>query len=122
MLYGLLVISTSIGVEVDLHPARREQLAIIWNTTGVTWQAAAVPRFAALPPGESTRVLAGLRPGWKARLAAKRSAGKVLPFLDEHPAHVPESFDAAERWPQCAKIIGDIRDQGNCGCLSLIHI
>merc|ERR1719399_1936549 len=29
---------------------------------------------------------------------------------------VPESFDSAENWPQCAKIIGDIRDQSNCGC------
>merc|ERR1712182_155912 len=26
------------------------------------------------------------------------------------------SFDSEENWPQCAKIIGDIRDQSNCGC------
>merc|ERR1711862_1072757 len=27
-----------------------------------------------------------------------------------------EAFDSAENWPKCAKIIGDIRDQSNCGC------
>jgi len=34
-------------------------------------------------------------------------------ILDEH---VPKSFDSETNWPQCAKVIGDIRDQSNCGC------
>jgi len=29
---------------------------------------------------------------------------------------IPDSFDSATKWPQCAKIIGDIRDQSGCGC------
>ena len=29
---------------------------------------------------------------------------------------LPEAFDAAENWPQCAKVITDIRDQSMCGC------
>lgn len=28
---------------------------------------------------------------------------------------IPETFDAREEWPQCADIIGDIRDQSTCG-------
>jgi len=28
----------------------------------------------------------------------------------------PTSFDSAANWPKCAKVIGDIRDQSNCGC------
>ena len=28
---------------------------------------------------------------------------------------LPEHFDARERWPQCATLIGGGRDQGNCG-------
>lgn len=28
----------------------------------------------------------------------------------------PLSFDSEKNWPQCAKVIGDIRDQSNCGC------
>jgi len=31
-------------------------------------------------------------------------------------ADIPESFDSESNWPDCAKIIGDIRDQSNCGC------
>jgi cathepsin B len=28
---------------------------------------------------------------------------------------IPESFDAREAWPQCASVIGRVRDQSNCG-------
>jgi cathepsin B len=28
----------------------------------------------------------------------------------------PDSFDSETNWPACAKVIGDIRDQSNCGC------
>ena len=28
---------------------------------------------------------------------------------------LPESFDAREKWPKCAALIGGGRDQGNCG-------
>merc|ERR1719273_2333911 len=28
----------------------------------------------------------------------------------------PSDFDSATNWPDCAKVIGDIRDQSNCGC------
>merc|ERR1719401_3365616 len=31
-------------------------------------------------------------------------------------AMVPDTFDSEQQWPQCAKIIGEIRDQSNCGC------
>ena len=31
-------------------------------------------------------------------------------------AALPDSFDSEAHWPQCAKVIGDIRDQSNCGC------
>jgi len=33
----------------------------------------------------------------------------------ESPITVPESFDAFERWPECAGVIGTINDQSNCG-------
>ena len=28
---------------------------------------------------------------------------------------IPKHFDAREKWPQCAQIIGTIRDQSACG-------
>jgi len=29
---------------------------------------------------------------------------------------IPDTFDSETNWPQCAEVIGDIRDQSNCGC------
>merc|ERR1719487_2886275 len=42
--------------------------------------------------------------------------GEIKQFRSESNMEIPESFDSAEKWPQCAKVIGDIRDQSNCGC------
>merc|ERR1712048_488131 len=36
--------------------------------------------------------------------------------LTDDNAALPDDFDSEQHWPQCAKIIGDIRDQSNCGC------
>ena len=30
-------------------------------------------------------------------------------------ADIPASFDGRTAWPQCAKIIGHVRDQSSCG-------
>jgi len=40
--------------------------------------------------------------------------------LKEHPTlrpalDIPKEFDARKQWPQCANLIGRIRDQSNCG-------
>ena len=35
---------------------------------------------------------------------------------DEVAATIPDEFDSATNWPECAKTINDIRDQSNCGC------
>ena len=32
------------------------------------------------------------------------------------PSDLPADFDSETAWPHCAKVIGDIRDQSNCGC------
>ena len=74
-------------------------------------------RFEALAPGEGVKVLAGLRSGWKDRMKANRVSGRLSDYKDDDDGTpVPDTFDSAQRWPLCAKIIGDIRDQGNCGC------
>merc|ERR1712226_843426 len=42
--------------------------------------------------------------------------GEIVETTLDAQMEIPDSFDSAENWPQCAKIIGDIRDQSNCGC------
>lgn len=34
---------------------------------------------------------------------------------DSEGAKLPEQFDPRERWPECAEVIQDIRDQSRCG-------
>jgi len=47
--------------------------------------------------------------------AAKR--GDISRFqADDMNAEIPDDFDSETNWPHCAKILGDIRDQSNCGC------
>ena len=52
-------------------------------------------------------------------MRAKLDSGEIEPYVpdaDYDDAEVPTDFDSATNWPHCAKIIGDIRDQSNCGC------
>jgi len=47
-------------------------------------------------------------PLWKSRSAVKSEQS----FL---AVETPETFDARVQWPQCASVIGHVRDQANCG-------
>ncbi|CAJ0594679.1 unnamed protein product [Cylicocyclus nassatus] len=52
----------------------------------------------------------------KAKYMDKTFAEKTVErreFLGDDP--LPESFDARDKWPKCAGIIGHIRDQSECG-------
>merc|ERR1712003_119937 len=42
--------------------------------------------------------------------------GEIEELSTDESMEIPESFDSEKAWPHCAKIIGDIRDQSNCGC------
>merc|ERR1712232_1178536 len=41
--------------------------------------------------------------------------GEIERFKALTAVEVPKSFDSETNWPKCAKVIGDIRDQSNCG-------
>merc|ERR1711981_1395528 len=99
-----------------VHPDRAAQIKEIQNTPGVLWTAGAHPRFASQGPGAS-RSLMGVIGDQSKTVADAVATGEVeiAPKL-LGAASIPASFDSAENWPQCAKIIGDIRDQSNCGC------
>jgi len=40
----------------------------------------------------------------------------MTPFATVESMAIPDAFDSATAFATCAKIIGDIRDQSNCGC------
>merc|ERR1711977_569836 len=106
-------INSAPGVEV--HPDRMAQIREIENTPGVLWKAAPHPRFASQAPGAS-KDLCGVIGDHKATIKEAISKGEIEELHYDENAWAPESFDSEQNWPQCAKIIGDIRDQSNCGC------
>mgnify|MGYP006132401087 CR=1 FL=1 len=80
-----------------------------------------LPAFAVLAfsPPERQRWVAkmGVLPDAAARLRAAVEQGLVHraePLRND--TSIPGTFDSAAHWPECAKVINDIRDQGNCGC------
>jgi len=58
---------------------------------------------AAFTPGVTSEAMA-------ARAEFAKTAAKLSTI------EIPETFDSETNWPECAKVIGDIRDQSNCGC------
>jgi len=97
-----------------VHEERLKQIKAIEDAKP-SWRAAPHPRFAREAPGASAS-LCGVKGDWKASISAAIEVGEVVPFVDTSNAAIPDSFDSEENWPQCAKIIGEIRDQSNCGC------
>mmetsp|Transcript_111338 Transcript_111338/g.300325 ORF Transcript_111338/g.300325 Transcript_111338/m.300325 type:complete len:453 (-) Transcript_111338:140-1498(-) len=108
----------SAAVAATPHPERVAQIQAIQAIAGVQWKAALVDRFAHAAPGAS-KSLNGVKGDWKAAIQAGIRSGKIQRFAPSAAlaaAEIPESFDSATNWPQCAKVIDDIRDQSNCGC------
>jgi len=60
----------------------------------------------------------GLVDGWEQSLEDAVGQGDVVRYYSASlnaSQELPESFDSATKWPECAKVIGDIRNQGGCG-------
>eukprot|EP00419_Tripos_fusus_P056033 CAMPEP_0172812004 /NCGR_PEP_ID=MMETSP1075-20121228/9765_1 /TAXON_ID=2916 /ORGANISM="Ceratium fusus, Strain PA161109" /LENGTH=376 /DNA_ID=CAMNT_0013651503 /DNA_START=65 /DNA_END=1195 /DNA_ORIENTATION=- len=104
------------AVAQEVHPERVAEIEKVRTTPGVSWHAVAHPRFAAAAPGVS-RDLMGVKGDQKEAVANLVAKGEIVydESMNSNGA-IPETFDSAQQWPQCAKIIGDIRDQSNCGC------
>jgi len=99
----------------DIHPDRAAQIEEIQNTPGVLWKAAPHPRFASQAPGASSD-MNGVKGEQKAIIRDLIERGEIVEHKALEGMVIPDSFDSEQNWPQCAKIIGDIRDQSNCGC------
>jgi cathepsin B len=102
--------------EFQVHPERAKAIEEV-NKAGTTWKAAAHPRFAGDAPGASANLL-GVKGNWQVDISEAIKTGDMEEFKPTWSANaeIPEAWDAAEAFPECAKAIGDIRDQSNCGC------
>lgn len=101
---------------VEKHDQNRQQLVDEINSLpGITWKAGINPRFKGQPIGAS-KSLCGVKNDTLARRNEKIANGTLTVLKKIEGLAVPDSFDSETNWPKCAKIIGDIRDQSNCGC------
>merc|ERR1719456_2212652 len=66
-------------------------------------------------PGAS-KDLCGVEGDQKQFIKEGMERGEISEYLAAENFVAPDTFDSATNWPQCAKVILDIRDQSNCGC------
>jgi cathepsin B len=113
------VLATAIAAgAANVHVDRQAQIQEILDTPNVLWQAVPQERFASEAPGAS-KSLCGVKPDFKKKLHEAIERGEIERFNSTglfRAMAIPESFDSETNWPHCAKTIGDIRDQSNCGC------
>jgi hypothetical protein len=112
---ALLTTSTLAEDFSSKHEIERQQLIDEINASpGVLWKAGKNSRFANMPVGAS-KSLCGVHEHSKAELEAKATLATADMF-NIPVGDIPEEFDSEKNWPHCAEIIGDIRDQSDCGC------
>merc|ERR1719229_221409 len=79
------------------------------------WKAAVHPRWKGQPIGAS-KILCG------AKMMSVEEQEEIIAkgLAERGPANstveLPDNFDSKDNWPQCADVIGEIRDQSACGC------
>lgn len=97
-----------------LHPERAAMIADLNSRQSMTWRAG-TNRFADQPIG-ITKSLCGVKENNRDLLYKAVAEGKMTRYEAKKGMDLPDSFDSEKNWPQCAQVIGDIRDQSNCGC------
>mmetsp|Transcript_32915 Transcript_32915/g.83376 ORF Transcript_32915/g.83376 Transcript_32915/m.83376 type:complete len:379 (-) Transcript_32915:116-1252(-) len=119
LLAAVCGVATATVASVGVHEERSTQISEIVQHADVLWQAGVNARFSSLAPGAS-RKLCGVKDGWQQQIRQAMDHGEILVWEEEVDIFalqtVPDNFDSEQHWPQCAKVIGDIRDQSNCGC------
>merc|ERR1711904_698400 len=101
-----------IAAAVSAAPMINDQGIVdkINRVPGLLWKAGMNNAFNNMPLS-SFKSLNGVKPdSWGMVQALPRHVSNISDDA------IPESFDSAENWPSCAKVINDIRDQSMCGC------
>ena len=117
MLSSYIIASIAYSGNPDVHvdKERAKQIMELELIPDLKWSVSAVDRFASQPPGASAS-LCGVKGDWGASIRQAMKQGKIEAFVPDENAEIPKEFDSEKNWPTCAKVIGDIRDQSNCGC------
>jgi len=115
MFSKIVVLALALGVSANAL-SEREQMVNEINELGTTWKAGISEKFRDVPLGAS-KALYGAHKVSEGDMAAAIARGEleIAPLVTD-TSSIPDEFDSATNWPECAKTINDIRDQSNCGC------
>lgn len=106
-----LILSASVAA---MHPDRAAFIDQLNSQPSMTWKAGATI-FAGQPVG-AAKSLCGVNANNREQILKGVAEGKIIRYEAKKGVKLPTSFDSATNWPNCAQVIGDIRDQSNCGC------
>ena len=119
MLKSVFIAGTLGGAAVaNVHDDERTaMIEIINKMDGVKWTAGHNERFRGMPVHGSMKRLCGVHNTSTTILEQAIMEGKAIrkSIRPKGDALIPAAFDSETNWPECAKVIGDIRDQSNCG-------
>mmetsp|Transcript_19735 Transcript_19735/g.45644 ORF Transcript_19735/g.45644 Transcript_19735/m.45644 type:complete len:369 (-) Transcript_19735:306-1412(-) len=115
-MFSKIVLALALGVSAQALTEREEMVAQINAVEGLTWKAGVSDKFRDMPLGAS-RALYGAKTVSEGEMAMAIAKGdlEIAPIVTD-TSDIPDEFDSETNWPECAKTIGDIRDQSNCGC------
>ena len=105
----LAAVASASVVDFDAPAVSHKFVSEVNNAKGRTeWTAALSPKFMNMTLREAQRLMGSKRD------PVRRAA---LPVSDiTVPSALPSIFNATKAWPQCANVIGHIRDQSDCKC------
>jgi len=102
--------------EATLNDIERKKLIDhVNNSPDAMWTAGFNERFQGKPVGHS-KILCGAKPTPKEFIEAEILAGNAVRAANITGDELPTEFDSVKNWPECADVIGEIRDQSACGC------
>jgi len=98
------------------HDVERKQFIKEINLyKNLSWKAGFNSRFKDKPIGYSKK-LCGVLNDDNEKIKDLLRQGVLQYSNVEIAEKLPKQFDSESNWPMCSKVIGDIRDQSDCGC------
>jgi len=98
------------------HDAARQQIVDAHNANPEnTWTMGIPDRFRGQAMGASSSLLGVMENNYE-DVRQKIADGLIEVVEAPEGFAAPDTFDSETAFPECAKVISDIRDQSNCGC------
>jgi len=104
--------------ESAMHDLERQRLIdLVNNNEKALWTAGHNERFKGKPVGYAKN-LCGAKETPRELIESEILAGNLVRAANITGTgdELPDTFDSKDNWPQCSKVIGEIRDQSDCGC------